>query len=199
MFGCLAAGRLVQTGAQQVDETHCVFNIDNAASVNHIVVFLTGTMPFPEGMGGAVYFSWPSPEGNVTLQYLGYLCNEKPSAIFKVSGFTQGTTSTSNPFQGFGMTQPHATTAQIGIAIEALSQIIQQSPAEKTKASNLDSFSEFTMKMLQNFYNFATSFAQTQSQMTPQPNVSFVPLSTLDTWLQGIQRKMSQDPNFWRK
>ena len=80
----------VQTGAQQVDETHCVFNIDNAASVNHIVVFLTGTMPFPEGMGGAVYFSWPSPDGNVTWQYLGYICNEKPSAIFKVSGLTQG-------------------------------------------------------------------------------------------------------------
>ena len=67
------------------------------------------------------------------------------------------------------------------------------------QASNLDSFSEFTMKMLHNFHNFASSFAITQGQMTPQPNVSFVPLSTLDQWLQNIQRKMAQDPNFWRK
>ena len=79
----------VQTQAQQVDETHCVFSIDNAASVNHIVIFLTGTIPFPDGMGGAVHFSWPRPEGH-QWQYLGYISNEKPSAIFKISGVKQG-------------------------------------------------------------------------------------------------------------
>ena len=33
------------------------------------------------------------------------------------------------------MTQPQAATAQIGIAIEPLAQIIQQSPAEKAKVT----------------------------------------------------------------
>ena len=54
----------------------------DADSVNHVVIFLTGAVPFPEGiriqiksswisellgfyagMGGSVYFCWPQPDG----------------------------------------------------------------------------------------------------------------------------------------
>ena len=38
---------------QQVGDTHFVFNIEDAESINHIVVFMTGQTPFPDGMGGA--------------------------------------------------------------------------------------------------------------------------------------------------
>ena len=38
---------------QQVGETQFVFNVPDADSINHIVLFLTGTTPFPDGMGGA--------------------------------------------------------------------------------------------------------------------------------------------------
>ncbi|XP_033638392.1 protein OPI10 homolog [Asterias rubens] len=78
--------RYVQTDMQQIDDTHVLFNIFNAATINHIVVFLTGTGAFPEGMGGAIYFSWPSPEGEMVWMFLGFITNEKPSAIFKVVG-----------------------------------------------------------------------------------------------------------------
>ena len=75
---------------QQIDDTHVLFNIFNAATINHIIVFLTGTGAFPEGMGGAIYFSWPSPEGEMVWMFLGFITNEKPSAIFKVVGLKKG-------------------------------------------------------------------------------------------------------------
>uniref|UniRef100_A0A667Y247 Protein Hikeshi n=1 Tax=Myripristis murdjan TaxID=586833 RepID=A0A667Y247_9TELE len=85
MFGCLVAGRLVQTDAVQVSADKFVFNLPDYESVNHVVVFMLGTVPFPDGMGGAVYFSFPAAGGQV-WQLLGFITNDKPSAIFKISG-----------------------------------------------------------------------------------------------------------------
>ena len=36
------AGRLVNTSFREVDPTHCVIDMEDAGSFNHIVVFLTG-------------------------------------------------------------------------------------------------------------------------------------------------------------
>ena len=43
----------VQTESQQVSENQFLFNIPEADNINHVVVFMTGQMPFPEGLGGA--------------------------------------------------------------------------------------------------------------------------------------------------
>lgn len=56
MFGVVVAGQLVQTDFQLVGERQFLINIAKAENVNHIVVFLTGTLPFPDGSGGLVYF-----------------------------------------------------------------------------------------------------------------------------------------------
>ena len=64
-------------------ENQFVFNLAEPDKVHHIVIFLVGTIPFPDGMGGAVFFSLPGP--TPSWQLLGYISNEKPSAIFKVS------------------------------------------------------------------------------------------------------------------
>ena len=88
MFGLLVSGRLVDTSFREVDPTHALIDIVNVESFNHVVVFLTGALPFPDGMGGAVYFSWPDPTelGVVpSWQYLGNITNVKPSAIFKIA------------------------------------------------------------------------------------------------------------------
>jgi hypothetical protein len=37
---------------EQVGETQFLTTIHDADNINHIVVFLTGTIPFPQGMGG---------------------------------------------------------------------------------------------------------------------------------------------------
>lgn len=51
---------------------------------------MLGTVPFPAGMGGAVYFSFPDPVGGQVWQLLGFITNDKPSAIFKISQLKPG-------------------------------------------------------------------------------------------------------------
>lgn len=98
MFGCLVAGRLVQTDAVQVSSDKFVFNLPDYENVNHVVVFMLGTVPFPPGMGGAVYFSFPDPaSGGPVWQLLGFITNDKPSAIFRISGL-KSVESGHNPF-----------------------------------------------------------------------------------------------------
>jgi hypothetical protein len=43
MFGCCVAGRLLQTNLQQIDETHALFELPQASTINHVCVFLLGT------------------------------------------------------------------------------------------------------------------------------------------------------------
>lgn len=43
----------MQTDFQQVGENQFLITVPDADNINHIVVFLTGTVPFPDGMGGA--------------------------------------------------------------------------------------------------------------------------------------------------
>jgi protein Hikeshi len=46
----------MQSEFQQVGESQFLINILDADNINHVVVFLTGTAPFQEGMAGGVYF-----------------------------------------------------------------------------------------------------------------------------------------------
>ncbi|KAL4225113.1 hypothetical protein ACF0H5_015806 [Mactra antiquata] len=194
MFGIIVSGRLVQTDAQQVSENQFLFNVPDADNINHIVVFMTGQIPFPDGLGGSVYFSWPSASGQSWMM-LGYISNQKPSAIFKITNLKSDNNAGSHPF---GVIEPQTHMAQIGISVEPLSQLVQQTPATFSNTSTVEPFVEFSNKMCENLYNFAASFAQTQSQMTPNPQESYVPLSKLQQWYQNFMRRFEQNPYFWR-
>lgn len=85
-------------------------------------------------------------------------------------------------------------TAQIGISFEPEQQILAQVPATQTPSTYL----QFGQKILENFFNFASSFAVTQAQMQPNPLETFVPLSTLQQWFINFQRRLEQNPNFWK-
>ncbi|PPQ77941.1 hypothetical protein CVT25_015416 [Psilocybe cyanescens] len=127
MFGCCVAGRLLQTNIIQVDETHAYFELPNASTINHVCVFLLGSVPFPEGFGAAVHFFWPGKG----FQLLGMLSNEKPSAIFRLKGTYSGPTSSAaqNKFSSFSSVGPDIqqdVTAILGLSIEPISAIQQQ-------------------------------------------------------------------------
>lgn len=64
--------------------------------------------------------------------------------------------------------------------------------------TNTSSYVQFGQKMLENFINFVSSFAVTQAQMVPNPSETFVPLSTIQTWYQNFERRLQQNPNFWK-
>uniref|UniRef100_A0A1A8IN11 Protein Hikeshi n=2 Tax=Nothobranchius TaxID=28779 RepID=A0A1A8IN11_NOTKU len=197
MFGCLVAGRLVQTDALQVASDKFVFNLADYENVKHVVVFMLGTVPFPSGMGGAVYFSFPDPvSGSPVWQLLGFITNDKPSAIFKISGLKSGEGG-AHPFGAMGA-GGSPSVAQLGVSVESLEQLAQQIPVASAAVSTVDSFLQFTQKMLDSLYNFASSFALTQAQMTPNPTETFIPFSCILKWYENFQRRLVQNPNFWK-
>lgn len=199
MFGIIVSGRLVQTEGQQISETQVVFNIQEADSINHIVVFMTGQNPFPDGLGGAVYFSWPSAAGQ-SWQLLGHITNDKPSAIFRITKLKTDPLSSGggDPTHPFGSLTFESHLAQIGISVEPLTQLAQQTPDTFANTSTVEPFIEFSTKMVESLFNYAASFGQTQAQMTPNPTETYVPLSTLQQWYTNFQRRLEQNLYFWR-
>lgn len=195
MLGIIVSGRLVQTDFQQIGETQFLITVPDADNINHIVVFLTGTIPFPDGTGGAVYFSWPDPTAPPNWQFLGYISNAKPSAIFKISTLKKNHEFENSNLGIFGVGKiSHV--AQIGVSVEPIGAI-EQLAATVTEATS-NSFLEFVQKMLTSFLNYVSSFSVTQAQMTPNPTENYVPLSTIQGWYETFERRLQQNPNFWK-
>lgn len=97
----------------------------------------------------------------------------------------------------FGV-QPISHVAQIGISIEPLQQLELQTPIAQSTPSTANSFMEFTNKMLENFFNYIASFAVTSSQIIPGSTENFVPLNSVQQWYLNFQRRLEQNPNFWK-
>ncbi|KOB63668.1 Protein OPI10-like protein [Operophtera brumata] len=150
VFGLIVSGRLVQTDFTQLSETRFLVTIEEADSINHAVVFLTGLALLPAGTAGMVAFGQQN------------ICHN----------------------------------AQIGISIEPELNIQLLSSSVAQQQTN--SYISFAQKMLENLVNFVASFSVTQDQMTPTPGVSYIPLNTLHTWYQNFERRLQQNPNFWK-
>lgn len=121
MFGCLVARKLVQTAAQQVAEDKLVFYLPDYENIKHVVIFMLGTIPFPEGVGGSIYFSYPNSNGMPVWLLLGFVTNGKPSAIFKISGLKSGEGS-QHPFRAMNIVRT-SPVAQTGISVELLDSL----------------------------------------------------------------------------
>jgi len=142
-----------------------------------------------------VYFSWPDSNAPPNWQFLGYISNSKPSAIFKISNLKKNHEFENSNLGIFGIGKiSHF--AQIGVSVEPLVIIEQQ--VATVAATTTNSFVEFVQKMLTSFVNYVTSFSVTQAQMTPNPTENFVPLSTLQSWYETFERRLQQNPNFWK-
>lgn len=131
MFGCVVAGRIIQTNLQQVDDTHAYFELPNASSINHVCVFLLGTgipisnpfvppdarvSQFHSQMATPLLSTSSGPEKDFNSSacpsllssrspnpYLSFrLSNEKPSAIFRLRGTFTASNSSSSHFSTLG-------------------------------------------------------------------------------------------------
>ncbi|XP_027703834.1 protein Hikeshi isoform X1 [Vombatus ursinus] len=102
-----------------------------------------------------------------------------------------------HPFGAMNITRT-PTVAQIGISVELLDNLAQLTPVGSAAVSSVDSFTQFTQKMLDNFYNFASSFAVSQAQMTPNPSEVFIPANVVLKWYENFQRRLTQNPLFWK-
>ncbi|KAJ1661119.1 hypothetical protein IWQ61_000055 [Dispira simplex] len=134
MFGCIVAGRLVQTNLQQVDVNKYVFELTDPHAINHLVVFLLGTIPFESGYAATVHFHRAETQ---TWQLLGMLSNTKPSAIFRLRPGNAKPTSfpiammsdsetLSTKNQGTSIAAGPSGSATLGISIEPLASVEAQ-------------------------------------------------------------------------
>ena len=135
---------------------------------------------------------------------MGHISNKKPSAIFKISKLkpivdgpnldSSGTVIPANRgFFGMGNNN-----AQIGISVEPLVQLEGQTPVASSNPNSQSTFLEFSRKMCEQLFNYCSSFSVTQSQMVPQPNTHFVPISTIQQWYSNFERRLQQNPDFWK-
>ncbi|KAF5273391.1 hypothetical protein FQA39_LY07408, partial [Lamprigera yunnana] len=166
-------------------EKQFLTTILDADNINHVVVFLTGAVPFPEGTAGQVFFSWPDLNAPPNWQLLGYISNSKPSAIYRISTLKKldemGDLMNTNTFGQ----QAICHNAQIGISIAA-------------QSAEPNSYVNFAQKMLQSFMNYALSYSINQAHMVPDPSATYVPLSTVQNWYTNFERRLTHNPNFWK-
>ncbi|KAG0699076.1 DUF775-domain-containing protein [Suillus ampliporus] len=210
MFGCCVAGRLLQTDLQQVDETHALFEIPAAEKVNHVCVFLLGTVPFPDGFGATVHFFWPGKGSQV----LGMLSNDKPSAIFRLrsafsstsappsgistpSAFTSATLS-SAPGQvtailGFALEPLEAIAAQLASLPQAQAQSAMNITPASTPTSSLASIakpvdpSALAEKIAKHLFNYIAGFVPAGTSIGPD---STVPMGVIARWYETFIGKV---------
>ncbi|TBU41389.1 DUF775-domain-containing protein [Dichomitus squalens] len=190
MFGCLVAGRPLQTNLQQIDDTHAIFELPAAGSINHICVFLLGTVPFPDGYGATVHFFWPGKG----FQLLGMLSNEKPSAIFRLRGTYSAQSTTAHAvFTGAAPdTSPTSVTAVLGLSVEPLPQIAQEvaalpSAVARTTNSPAADATLMAERIVKNLFNFVTSFLGGAGAMGPEV---MIPLGMVAKWYENFLTKV---------
>ncbi|KAH8083779.1 DUF775-domain-containing protein [Cristinia sonorae] len=178
MFGCCVAGRLLQTNLQQVDESHAMFEVPHAESINHMCVFLLGTVPFPNGYGATVHFFWPGKG----FQLLGMLSNDKPSAIFRLKGTFTSQTASEQAHPMFTAAAGFGVTTILWISIEPLSQISQQvsslPSAVATRSAVAPDATVLAERIVKHLFNYISGFV-TGGSVTEETTV---PMGVIARW-----------------
>ncbi|KAI0080465.1 DUF775-domain-containing protein [Panus rudis PR-1116 ss-1] len=193
MFGCVVAGRPIQTDLRQIDETHAIFELPSAEQINHVCVFLLGTVPFPDGFGATVHFFWPGKG----FQLLGMLSNEKPSAIFRLRGTYSDQSTRAHMFSGastpIGETPPEGSvTAILGIAVEPLPAIMEEMatlPSAVATKSNMPGAMDPTVlaeRIVKHLFNYLSSFVN-GGVVTPETPI---PMAAIVKWYETFVSKV---------
>ncbi|WWC87615.1 uncharacterized protein L201_002505 [Kwoniella dendrophila CBS 6074] len=185
MFGAIVAGRLIQTNLQQIDETHFIFPLEQPYEINHLTVFLLGTVPFPEGYGASVHFAWPGKE----YIPLGVLTNAKPSAIYRLRPHLPPNAPLNQP----------SPPAQLGIEIAPLAQLESiaaqlagqgdNAPGKGGELVKKVEVGKVAEKIVKNLFNYLHSFGG-EIKLTPETPV---PLSVFQQWYTNFTRKIEND------
>ncbi|PSR72143.1 hypothetical protein PHLCEN_2v11991 [Hermanssonia centrifuga] len=149
------------------------------------------TVPFPEGYGATVHFFWPGKG----FQLLGMLSNEKPSAIFRLRGnFTSQSSDKQAVFSGASTpvadVTPQGVTAILGLAIEPLSQIMQEiASLPSMVAPKSNPAADATLlaeRIVKHLFNYLSGFAS-GGPLTPE---SAVPMGMIVKWYEAFISKV---------
>ncbi|WVR04177.1 hypothetical protein IAU60_001177 [Kwoniella sp. DSM 27419] len=191
MFGAIVAGRLVQTNLQQIDETHFVFPLEQPYEINHLTVFLLGTVPFPDGYGASVHFAWPGKE----YIPLGVLTNHKPSAIYRLRPHLPPNAPVGQPSPPAQLGIEIAPQHQLEAVLSALGQSTTGGLGGEAKAgTGMDlvksvDVGKVAEKVVKNLFNYLHSFGG-EVKLTPETPI---PLSVFQQWYTNFTRKIEND------
>jgi len=215
MFGVIQSGKPVQTNLQQVDASRFVLAVPDHQNIGHIVVFLT--TPLQSGYGATVHLGWPK-ESQFEWQYLGFITNDKPSAIFKISERRPAPAATASfssingtsgmltdADMGRGTATGGGLPAQVGISVEPLDVIMRQA--------------ELHQQQRQQQQAMASPPGKGALVAAPPPSVSMViarkllthfynfvlsfandgkdqAVKIMQAWHASVERKLAMDPEF---
>uniref|UniRef100_A0A1I7Y9I6 DUF775 domain-containing protein n=1 Tax=Steinernema glaseri TaxID=37863 RepID=A0A1I7Y9I6_9BILA len=200
VFGVIAAGRAVQTDCTRVSATEFLFELPEASSINHIVVFLTGAVPLPIELGASVYARWPQldgGDGHGDWHFLGGLTNSKPSAMFRFGQVNHQGASVGNSM--FISGSATAGSVLIGIQIISIADLERTVSDLDTAPRKESTMSQFTSKMLTNLFNHMQSYAVNMpNPNTPSTSVEVVPIRVVEEWFNKFQQRLKLNPEFWR-
>lgn len=212
MIAIVPSGQPPVTDGQVVSEREILFHLQN--DVHHFCIFLTGSTPFPMGHGGSVYLLHDT---GGTFTFLGAISNEKPSAIFKVNKSvppTPPSPSSSGPGPLFNsLSQGQTSTAivavdqtlRIGVVIESFEDIqlkvAQIEQMKQQRAHNYTAFAKWTCEGLYDHLSGWILTFDTLAKMSAQEVLQekLVPLGAISQWFDNFQRRLAQNPEFWRK
>lgn len=200
IFGVLPAGLpLLTTPSSTPTPTSLLYELPTAKSFSHIVVFLLPNVKLPEESAAAIYIATTAEvaaaqaEGrSPNFRFLGGVGPGKESAVFKVNWTGCGS--------GSGLI--------IGIEVEngqAVSQRMQELALTRSSASSgckdlagsssQPSTSVLAQRIIQNAFNFLTSFSGT----TGPEGVEVVPLKAFQEWWHKFESRVRADPSFLEK
>ena len=57
---------------------------------------------------------------------------------------------------------------------------------------------EFSQKMVESLLNYTASFAISADQARIKSNETYVPFSAVQNWFTNFERRLQQNPNFWK-
>uniref|UniRef100_A0AC34PUE0 Hikeshi-like domain-containing protein n=1 Tax=Panagrolaimus sp. JU765 TaxID=591449 RepID=A0AC34PUE0_9BILA len=195
-FAVVASGHLVQANFTTEDGEFFSLVLPNVGIVDHLAVFLTGSIFFPDDKAGSIYIRFQSAPDN--WLYLGMLSNQKPSAFFRISNVNRKDSTISHinrPLQPDGFSESNEEAAEILIHIES-AVIANGRVGDKQVSVSPNNFLAFQQKMVKSFVNFASSFVR--SFPTEMGNIGqFVPVEVVTQWYDKFSKKLEINPNFW--
>ncbi|TCD64158.1 hypothetical protein EIP91_004471 [Steccherinum ochraceum] len=163
-----------------------MFELQNAESINHLCVFLLGTVPFPDGYGATVHFFWPGKG----FQLLGMLSNEKPSAIFRLRGTFTSQSANAHAHATFTAAASSGVTAILGLSIEPLSQISQQvavlPSAVATRNTGAPDATLLAERVVKHLFNYISGFVS-GGAVTQE---TAVPMAVIARWYDNFLTKV---------
>lgn len=152
-----------------------------------------------EGVGASIYYN--TDVGllqGLTWKFLGVLTSEKPSAVFKLGGMMELSSS-----ETMKDTSKIVKALELGISLEPIA-LIEQLLMEQSSAKALVPISPvptipkpiaIAQRIGENMFNYIMSFARPALDFSQtEPTILVVPMKTVQDWFNSLVRRATTDP-----